>query len=90
MGGTFENLLSILPSGVVSKKDIGERRMLANMLSWSVRDAAITADISKNMAISTKTTCDTPRTAYTPRSTALHKEREREREREREEEEFKF
>lgn len=29
---SLENLLMILPSGVVSKKDIGARRMLVNIL----------------------------------------------------------
>ena len=36
---TFENLLSILPRGVVSKNDIGDLRILLNIPSWSLTDA---------------------------------------------------
>ena len=36
---SLENLLRIRPSGVVSKKAIGERMMFLSMLSWSVMEA---------------------------------------------------
>lgn len=31
---SLENLLRMRPTGVVSKKDMGERRMLSSILSW--------------------------------------------------------
>ena len=44
---SFEKRLRILPSGVVSKNDIGERKMLASILLWRVREAKMLAMASE-------------------------------------------
>ena len=51
---TFENLFSILPRGVVSKKDIGARRMALRTLLWRVCDANIAPRARVNDPIKTK------------------------------------
>ena len=41
MSMSLENLLTIRPSGTVSKNDIGHLTMLFKRVVWSVRDAQI-------------------------------------------------
>ena len=68
---TIENLFNILPSGVVSKKDIGERRMAVSMLLWRLREPKNVPWASIRNTIRKKKDCNVPRLAYKPRSTAL-------------------
>ena len=68
---SLEKRLRILPRGVVSKKDIGERITLRRSLSWILREA-ITAPIARaKEAKRTMSAWPKPKTAYTPRSSPL-------------------
>jgi len=48
MSMSFENLLRILPRGVVSKNDIGDLRILPSIVPWSL-EAAFKVPIDKTM-----------------------------------------
>ena len=60
---SFENLFRIRPVGVVSKKDIGDRRMFLSIPVWRVRDAITPADASVSEEKSTMNAWENPRPA---------------------------
>ena len=60
---SFENLFRIRPVGVVSKKDIGDRRMFLSIPVWRVREAKIPADASVIEEKSTINAWENPRPA---------------------------
>ena len=47
---SFENLFSIRPRGVVSKKRMGALRSLSNMVLWRTREARISATTIEKVA----------------------------------------
>ncbi len=64
---SFENLLRMRPTGVVSKKEMGERRMLLSMLSCRDLEASKVPMATPKEERNTKSAWKTPKTAYTPR-----------------------
>ena len=64
---SFENLFNIRPNGVVSKKDIGDRRIFFSIPVWRVREAKIPASANVNEDSRTTMTMKKPNVAYTPR-----------------------
>ena len=64
---SLENRLRIRPEGVVSKNDIGSRRIFTSNLLWISFDAIMAPRARENDANSTRIDCPTPSAAYTPR-----------------------
>ncbi len=64
---SFENLFNIRPNGVVSKKDIGDRKMFLSIPVWRVREAKIPANANVKEDSRTTMTMNNPNVAYTPR-----------------------
>lgn len=60
---SLENLFRIRPTGVVSKKDIGERRMLVNMPLWRFFEPIMVAMARLRVARMTNTDCPNPSAA---------------------------
>ena len=68
---SLEKRFKMRPSGVVSKNDIGERRILDIMELWSFLEARIPPRARDRAAMSTKMAWDMPRAAYTPKNMPL-------------------
>ena len=64
---SFENLFNIRPNGVVSKKDIGDRKTFLSIPVCKVREAKIPAIARVKEAMRTNKACEIPTPAYTPR-----------------------
>ena len=60
---SLENRLRIRPDGVVSKNDIGSRRMFTSNRLWISFDAKMAPVARENVAITTKLTWPTPNRA---------------------------
>ena len=65
---SLEKRLRMRPRGVVSKKDMGERRMLPSMLSWRLMEARMLAKAEIREAKKMNIPCPNPSTPYTPRN----------------------
>ena len=65
---SLENLLRMRPRGVVSKNDIGERKMFPSILLWMVVDAKIPPNARAKEPIRMKRAWSSPRDPYTPRN----------------------
>lgn len=57
---SLENRFRILPRGVVSKNDMGERRMFLSMELWRVREAKMADMAMQKEAKRTNIDCMTP------------------------------
>ena len=64
---SLENRLRIRPEGVVSKNDIGSRRILTSNLLWISFEAITPPRARENDANNTRMACPSPNAAYTPR-----------------------
>ena len=64
---SFENRFRIRPRGVVSKKDMGERRMFSRSFWWSVLEARNPAMATAKEEPKMKKAWEKPNVAYTPR-----------------------
>ena len=64
---SLENLLRIRPRGVVSKKNMGDRRMFLSMELWRVREAKMAARAREKAAKRIMNDWITPNAPYTPR-----------------------
>ena len=60
---SLENRLRIRPDGVVSKNDIGSRRMFTSNWLWISFDAKMAPVASENVAITTKIIWAAPNSA---------------------------
>ena len=60
---SLEKRLRMRPRGVVSKKDMGERRMLLSMVLCKVLEAKKLAKAMEKEERKTKTACDSPNVA---------------------------
>lgn len=70
---SLEKRLRILPSGVVSKNDIGALIILVSILSWRVLEAKIPPMARAKVPNNTNRACENPRLAYTPKNKPLTK-----------------
>jgi len=68
---SLENLFRILPDGVVSKNDIGSRRMFTSSRLWISLEANMPPRARENVELIAKTVRATPNTAYIPRYSPL-------------------
>ena len=68
MSMSFENLLTILPKGVLSKNAIGEWRTLMSNPWWSLPDAFTEPNAWTKQAKRTNMAWDRPNPPYIPRS----------------------
>ena len=68
---SLENRLRIRPEGVVSKNDIGSRRMFMSSRLWIITEAIMPPRARVNDENSTRMDCPTPNAAYTPKYSSL-------------------
>lgn len=60
---SLENRFSMRPMGVVSKKDMGDRRMLSSMLLWRVLEAKKVAMAMEKVEKNTNEAWESPKMA---------------------------
>ena len=68
---SLENRLRIRPDGVVSKNDIGSRRIFTSNRLWISVEAIIPPKARENDANNTRMDCTIANVAYTPRYSSL-------------------
>lgn len=68
---SLENRFTILPRGVVSKNDMGERRTFRRRLLWIPRDALVAPLVRRNPPNSRATAWLSPKPPYTPTYVSL-------------------
>ena len=69
---SLENRLRIRPEGVVSKNDIGNRRMFTSSCLWISIAAKMPPMARKYDANTVRTICPVPSAAYTPKYSPLY------------------